>query len=356
MAEGKLAPPAHAGRNAEASTNAGAGTSASAGATEPRAVASARPTLLGHLRIMRVDHWFKNVFVIPGIVAAVAIDPEHVAPDLVFRIVVGLISVCIVASSNYVINEIMDAPFDRHHPIKAARPVPSGQVHVPLAYLQWIALGALGLGLAAQVSTAYTITMVSLLLMGCLYNIPPIRIKDQPYLDVSSEAVNNPIRLVAGWCIATTAGFAPASLILSYWMIGSYFMALKRFAEIRTFADQERLARYRRSLAHLDDHQLLVSIVFYGSAAMLFFGAFIMRYRLELMLSFPLVALVMSSYLSVAFKENSAAQHPEKLYREPALMAVVIACTLLMLALLFWDIPQLHEHTRPTAPPIGSAR
>ncbi len=86
MAEGKLAPPEDAG------TKAGADTSASAGATEARAVPSARPTLLGHIRIMRVDHWFKNVFVIPGIVAAVAIDPEHGAPDLLFRIVVGLIS------------------------------------------------------------------------------------------------------------------------------------------------------------------------------------------------------------------------------------------------------------------------
>jgi hypothetical protein len=61
---------------------------------------------------------------------------------------------------------------------------------------------------------------------------------------------------------------------------------------------------------------------------MLFFGAFCMRYRLELILAFPAIALVMALYLSVAMKDNSAAQNPEKLYREPALMASVVGAAL----------------------------
>ena len=56
---------------------------------------------------------------------------------------------------------------------------------------------------------------------------------------------------------------------------------------------------------------------------MLFFGAFIMRYRLELILSFPLVSLVMAVYLSLAYKDDSAVQRPEGLYAEPALMTSV---------------------------------
>ena len=88
----------------------------------------ARPTLLGHLQIARVDHWFKNVFVLPGIVVAVSLDPGSVVPHLWLRIVLGLLAVCLVASSNYVINELMDARFDRFHPVKCNRPVPSDKV------------------------------------------------------------------------------------------------------------------------------------------------------------------------------------------------------------------------------------
>jgi decaprenyl-phosphate phosphoribosyltransferase len=318
--------------------------------TRPENARTHRPSWLGHIRIARIDHWFKNVFVLPGIVAAAGIDPHHIADGLPFRIALGLLATCIVASSNYVINELMDVPFDRHHPTKHARPIPSGQVNVPLAYVQWIVLGALGLWLALRISNAFAATLGVLWIMGVLYNIPPIRTKDVPYLDVLSEAINNPIRLVAGWLIVTSASFPPISLLLSYWMIGCYFMALKRFAESRTIGDRERLARYRKSLAWFDERRLLVSIMFYGSSAMLFFGAFIMRYRLELILSFPLVALLMAIYLSLAFKEKSAVQYPEKLYREKTLMVAVVSCVVLMVILLFWNIPLMARVFNPSAP------
>jgi decaprenyl-phosphate phosphoribosyltransferase len=83
---------------------------------------------------------------------------------------------------------------------------------------------------------------------------------------------------------------------------------------------------------------------------MLFFGAFIMRYRLELILSFPLVALVMAIYLSLAFKKDSAVQRPEGLYREPALMAAIVCCAAVMIVLLFIDVPILHRVFVPSIP------
>ena len=48
-------------------------------------------------------------------------------------------------------------------------------------------------------------------IMGCLYNIPPFRTKDRPWLDVLSEAVNNPLRLLIGWYMVPTGLIAPLS-------------------------------------------------------------------------------------------------------------------------------------------------
>src|SRR5207302_8048699 len=138
------------------------------------------------------------------------------------------------------------------------------------------------------------IDMGILWVMGCVYNIPPLRRKDVPYVDVLSESINNPLRFLAGWYITSTKALPPASLLISYWMIGCYFMAIKRFAEYREIDDAARSKSYRKSFVFYDERRLLVSIVFYGSQAMLFFGAFIMRYRLALILSFPLVSLVMA--------------------------------------------------------------
>jgi decaprenyl-phosphate phosphoribosyltransferase len=173
---------------------------------------------------------------------------------------------------------------------------------------------------------------------------------------VLSEAVNNPLRLVAGWFITGTASFPPASLLLSYWMVGAYFMAMKRYAEYRDIADPERAARYRRSFAYYTEERLLVSIMFYGSAAMLFLGAFAMRYRFELVLSFPFVSLVMAIYLFLRLRPNSAVQRPEGLYREPALMAAVIVCALVIGAALLVDMPVLSRIFSPTAPTIEQQR
>ena len=308
------------------------------------------PTWRGHVAIARVDHWFKNVFVFPGIVIALGTDPFVDRAGLGWRIVVGLASVCLIASSNYTLNELIDAPFDRFHPTKHRRPVPSGQVNVALGYAQWIALMVAGIAVASSISMPFTLSVLSLWVMGCVYNIPPVRSKDLPYVDVLSEAINNPIRMLAGWFIVTDLTIAPSSLLLSYWMIGCYFMALKRYAEFRNIADARRAAAYRKSFAHFTSDRLLVSVMFYGSAAMLFFGAFCMRYRLELILAFPAIALVMALYLSVAMKDNSAAQNPEKLYREPALMASVIGASLVIVMLLFVDLPVMQRIFMPTAP------
>jgi 4-hydroxybenzoate polyprenyltransferase len=303
-----------------------------------------------YIAIARPDHWFKHVFAVPGIVVALGTVPDVDWRQLLIRTLLGAVSLCLVASSYYTLNEVLDAPYDKLHPTKHTRPVPSGQVSIPLAYVQWLVLFALGLLAGWLVSPWFAATVLVLWLAACAYNVPPIRTKDRVYLDVLSESVNNPLRMVAGWFIVTSATLPPASLLLSYWMIGAYFMALKRFAEYRHIADAPRAASYRRSFGYYTEERLLVSIMFYGTSAMLFFGAFCMRYRLELLLSFPLVALVMAVYLHVALKPDSAAQNPELLYRERLLMTSVVSTALVMLVLLRVDLPVMYRLLTPTAP------
>src|SRR5262245_65009689 len=98
------------------------------------------PSWRGHLQLAHLDHWVKNFFVAPGIVAALGINEIPITSTLLIHIVAGLVSISLVTSSNYVINEVADAPYDRQHPGKRGRPVPSGRVSIPLAYAQWLAL------------------------------------------------------------------------------------------------------------------------------------------------------------------------------------------------------------------------
>jgi decaprenyl-phosphate phosphoribosyltransferase len=310
-------------------------------------------TWRAHVLISRIDHWVKNVFVLPGIVIALALNRLPLSWHLLGDAVVGLLAVGLISSSNYVINEICDAPFDRFHPLKRYRPVPSGAVIISLAYIQWVVLGAAGLVLSWQISSWFGWNMVVLLVMGCAYNLRPLRTKDIPYFDVLTEAINNPIRLLAGWLIVSST-VPPASLLLSYWLVGSYFMALKRYAEYRHLKEDNSLSKYRKSLAFFTPELLLSSVVFYASSAMLFFGAFLMRYRVELVLSFPFIALVMTIYFVLAFKRDSPVEHPEKLYREWKLMLAVVSCAAVMTVCLVVDMPWINNFFTPTAPVSGA--
>jgi len=210
----------------------------------------------------------------------------------------------------------------------------------------------IGVAIGWRISHAFALTALVLWLMGCAYNIKPLRTKDVPYLDVLTESVNNPLRMLLGWYAVAAFLVPPLSLLMCYWMIGCYFMALKRFSELREIGDRGVAGSYRASFKRYTPDSLLVSVVFYASTAMLFFGAFVIRYRIELLLGFPLVALVMAIYFKLAFKHNSAVQNPEKLYREPGLMLWFIATVVVMVMLLFVRLPWLENIFMPTIPVV----
>ena len=300
---------------------------------------SLRRRLGAHLRIARLDHSVKQVFILPGIALAMALTGERVSLALAAKVAVGLVAATLIACSNYVINEMLDAPFDRLHPTKKSRPAACGLVHFGWGYAQWLAMMVVGLALASTISRPFLLSALALWVMGCAYNISPVRSKDLPYVDVLSESINNPLRFCLGWYMVTATLLPPLSLLLSYWMLGAYFMALKRFSEYRQIDDCALAGSYRKSFRHYTQESLLNSVVFYAATAMLFFGAFIMRYRMELILSFPLIAWLMAIYFGLSFRHESAVQNPEKLYREPRLMIVLGLCIAVLAVLLFVDMP-----------------
>lgn len=304
-------------------------------------------SVLGYFQIARLDHWIKNVLVLPGFLVALSIDPGRWRLLDPMVCAAGLLAVCIIASSNYVLNEILDAKADRFHPHKSNRPLAAGRARAGIAYVEWLVLFAAGIGLGTIVSAPFAFTLGGLWLAGCLYNVPPVRAKDVPYLDVLVEGLTNPLRMLAGWYLTRTAAIPITFLLVSYWMAGCYFMAIKRFAEYRELPAED-LQRYRPVFRSYSEKNLLTGILFYASQAMLFFGAFAVRYRLELIVSFPLIALVMALYFRLAFRRASPVQHPEGLLREPTVVIPVVLCASVMTALLFVDIPMLHRVFQPT--------
>ena len=296
-----------------------------------------------YIQIARVDHWFKNVFMLLGVLLAVFYEPALCTWDASLLVGVALLATCVVASSNYVLNEILDAPMDRFHPVKKHRPVPSGQIRTPLAWLEWLLLGASGISLAWLINPYFLAMALTLWVMGVVYNVSPIRTKEIPYLDVLSESVNNPLRLLLGWFALTTDRLPPLSLILAYWMVGAFCMATKRFAEYRRIDNREVAVQYRKSFAYYTEERLLVSMFFYVAMCALFAGIFLVRYHVELIFFVPAAAGFFAYYLKLGLQANSPVQNPERLFQERGFLLYMLLSTALFVLLMFTHIPALYD-------------
>lgn len=312
--------------------------------------------LKDYIALARPDSWVKNVFMVPGMLFALSVFKTPIDSHLFFKIIVGIISTCLIASANYVINEYLDADFDRFHPLKKNRSSVVYTVSPKLVYLEYVALAIVGLSLAYLISYKFILLSAFLLFMGIIYNVRPFRSKERVFLDVLSESVNNPIRFGLGWFIFSPAlgtpdskwdfdwinTFPPTSIIVAYWMGGAFLMATKRFAEYRMIGNPETAGQYRRSFKFYTENSLLVSMFFYAITSAFFMGIFLIKDRIELLVSFPFFALLFSWYLRIGLLNDSPVQGSEKLHTRKWFMLYLFLFTALLCILMFVDIPWLY--------------
>ena len=293
-----------------------------------------------YIKIARPDHWVKNAFILPGIVIAFLLTDYSISvSQFVMRFICGFIATCFIASANYVINEWLDAEFDKFHPTKKYRPVVSENMKFSLVMLEYAICIVLGVGFSLLVNIPFLVVELILLFMGVVYNVKPLRTKDIVYLDVISESVNNMLRLLLGWFIVSDSLIPPSSILIGYWFAGAFLMATKRFAEYRMIGDPEKAGLYRKSFKYYTEVKLLVSSFFYAMCATFFIGVFMIKYRMQYILGMPLIFGLFCFYLAIAFKPDSAAQKPEKLYKEKSLLIYLLILVVVLIALTFIDIP-----------------
>lgn len=309
-----------------------------------------------YVKIMRPDHWIKQLFIVPGSVAAFLLTHKSMPDlfDMAGRFLLGFVSTCLIASANYSINEWLDADFDRFHPTKKKRTVVTEGVKGSVVWILWGILSILGFCAGFFVGRMFFVAVVWLWVMGLLYNVKPVRTKDIPILDVLSESLNNAIRLLLGWAVVSGNTLPPVSILLGYWMCGAFLMATKRFAEFRMIGDPDLAGHYRKSFKYYTEKSLLISAFFYALCAVFFTGIFLLKYRIELILFIPALMGLFCYYFYLSFKDDSAVQKPEKLYHEKTLMIYVFALCVLFIVLMLVPIPWLHWFITDELITVGS--
>lgn len=300
-----------------------------------------------YIAIARPDHWVKHAFVLPGLFAALVLNPLPLpSSTIVYNSAAGLLSAFLIASANYVINEWLDAETDRNHPEKMYRPAALGLLRAKWVYFEYFTLTLSGLILANTVNFLFFVTIVAFFISGIVYNLKPLRVKDRVFLDVILESFNNPIRLLLGWAMVSNNTIPPLSLFLSYWAAGAFLMAAKRKSEYEFILQNGgigSLEKYRKSFRYYSSETLIISCFVYAMVSSFGLAVFLIKYRAEMVFIFPILILLFTYYMHLTLQQNSIAQKPEKLHLDRKLMAVVLLLIASMVVLSLLDLPLVEK-------------
>ncbi len=259
-----------------------------------------------------------------GFVAAIAYNNVSLSIPILLQLILAFFLVCLMSSVNYIINEIVDARFDRIHPNKKLRPVASGDVSIrKLVFLVIVLLFFIISVTFATSNVRFSSLMVLFFLIGgVFYNIPPIRTKDIPYIDIISESLNNPIRLMLGWYSINNTNSIPLIGVLCYWSLGATIVTAKRLAELRFLGHNS--SHYRPTFKHYSNSLLTVIYFFLIIATLIPFTILSYIYKFQLFYLSPFLLIFFIWFTFLTFQQNSIVKEPERLLEKKGFVAYCI--------------------------------
>lgn len=178
---------------------------------------------------MRPHQWAKNLLVLVPLIAAHRLRD----PAMLMLSLQAIAAFCLVASSAYLLNDLLDLSADRAHPRKRMRPFASGDLSIPaglaLCGLSLVA-GAL---IASRLSVAFQVTLLVYLALTAAYSF---RLKRVVILDVVSLAGLYTLRIIAG---TFAIGVMLSFWLLTFAMFLFFSLALvKRYAELLSLGEE----------------------------------------------------------------------------------------------------------------------
>ncbi|MDX3908446.1 MAG: UbiA family prenyltransferase [Sphingobium sp.] len=189
------------------------------------------------LKAARPHQWAKNGLVLVPALASGMIS----SPAIAGKAILAMLLISLIASSIYLLNDILDLDADRAHKTKWRRPIARGDLSIPAAL--GLSLVLVGAGLIGGWIVGGLPLLLSLLVYVALTCAYSFRIKSAMVADVIALAALYTVRL---WIGAVAIGVP-----LSFWLLlFSIFLFLslaylKRYIELREAIDPHRLLNGR---------------------------------------------------------------------------------------------------------------
>jgi len=263
---------------------------------------------------------------------------------------------CILTSSCYLINDIIDLPRDRLHPIKKRRPIVSGKLPLPIALFMAI----LGIFFAFYLSYFFNffffLVVFFYFLLQLFYSLI---LKNIIVLDVLAVA--------SGFILRVYAGALAINVHMSVWFLLcvislALFLAVgKRRAELTILTSSLLAGRHRKTLSFYTPDLLDSYLAMFANSAWLSYALFTFftppppisqkfaLYRFLplalsginkwLMSTIPLVIYGIMRYMTIIY-QGAKAESPEKvLLADKPLLITVLTWGLMVVIILYGVTP-----------------
>jgi 4-hydroxybenzoate polyprenyltransferase len=267
---------------------------------------------------LRPRQWTKNLLLFAGIIFAAKLgDASRWA-----EAVAVFAAYCAASSASYLVNDVRDAPHDRAHPIKSARPVASGELSPRSALLLAAVLVAASVVIVVPLGVASIAFLAAFLALQATYTLA---LKHVVLIDVMT---------IGGlFVVRAAAGAAAVDVRISPWLLLctallALFLALaKRRGElvlVGAEATPGRPVLEGYSLALVDQ---LITVVAASTVISYCLYTFTARGSKAMMITIPFVVFGVFRYLLLMHRRDLGEEPEEVLLRDAPILLCIAGWT-----------------------------
>ena len=288
------------------------------------------------IKELRPRQWSKNLLLFAGVL----FSQQAGHPELLLRAAAGFLTFSLLAGTVYLLNDLRDIEQDRWHPKKRERPIASGRLPVPVAWVAVVVLLLVVGVLSVWLGPLFCGVAAAYLVMNFAYSYG---LRDQVLLDVFFIALGFVLRAIAG--VELLRPLSPET-VLSPWLLvctffGALFLALaKRRRELANAG--EDAGRRRAVLLHytpvLLDGLLIVSAAssIMSYALYTIWPATVAKFNTEsLLYTVPIVTYGIFRYLYLVRASESTEDPSQVLLSDRPLIICVLLYLVTVVLILY---------------------
>lgn len=266
------------------------------------------------LELLRIKQWYKNLLVfLPLVFAGLIFNDQSILLTLL-----GFTALCLLSSSNYILNDILDIEKDKQHLEKSLRPLASNQISILSASLISLLCASMALTISIFLSLQFFYVLLALFFLTQLYSV---YFKNEIFLDIIFISINFVLRAISGAFILDVR-LSPWLIVCTFFL--SLFIALgKRKADLNFLKDKSFL--HKKVLSEYTPEITNTLLIISTTSLMMSYSlySFLSIYP-HLIYTLPFSLYVILRYFYLIENDSMISRNPEYFYKDKRLLIGII--------------------------------